>query len=634
MTDRKLIADETEKHDAGKILYGIFFTGNNDEEWAHWLHEYLARRAPGVEEILAAEYEKDSRELPDDLIPRTLIDMFGSEIFEGEMGAEMRDKILDRLFENERYRDIFKIFLGTSNENENVIMQKQIGFKKDKRGEAQKYLSCLKNHRKHSWIPGKRYARSFTKCLRLPDIFAGIPSDPKPGRIEEAVPKADLKPLKNFQINMKKQIIAILAGDNDTKRAIVTLPTGAGKTRIVVEAVVDFLNKSGTDKNILWIAQSQEVCEQAVLCFKQIWEHHGKGEILNIFRAWGDNDLPTSGEHGVIVGGYKKLVSRKNELDNLIIDDALAAVFIDEAHHSIASSYREILSSLRMSTEQAGGFPNDDIIPLIGLTATPERRLSDETRKLRRMYGHKMIYPSQEFQPNHDTGKIFDNKWNDLGFMRRELIDLKYLAEPEFHSINPGYKIHKLTEKETEQMEGGNDRWMMRIATEEERNKNIKDEILKWAKTGKKILYFGTNVSQSNAMARILEKEKIHSACITGDTRYATRKLFVDIFNERNSNKIQVMCNYNVLATGFDSPQIDVVIIARPTTSVVSYQQMIGRGLRGEKFGGKIGNRCDIVTVKDNITKFDNQHVDLGYRKFEEMNKKYDNGGSTTHWNM
>ena len=133
--------------------------------------------------------------------------------------------------------------------------------------------------------------------------------------------------------------------------------------------------------------------------------------------------------------------------------------------------------------------------------------------------------------------------------------------------------------------------------------------------------YFGfiliTNVSQSNALAQILEKEGISSVCITSDTRYAARKLYVDIFNEKDSNKIQVMCNYNVLATGFDSPQIDTVIIARPTTSVVSYQQMIGRGLRGEEFGGKPGNRCDIVTVRDNITKFNDERVDLGYIKYE-----------------
>jgi superfamily II DNA/RNA helicase len=275
-----------------------------------------------------------------------------------------------------------------------------------------------------------------------------------------------------------------------------------------------------------------------------------------------------------------------------------------------------------MSAFTEGTLANDNKVPLIGLTATPERRLDFETEKLHRMYGDKRIYPSEKFQPDSDTGNHFDEQWKDLGFMREKLIELKYLAQPTFHPIEPGKKIHKLKEGETTDMEGGGEQWIERIATDTERNKNIKDKILEWAKKGKKILYFGTNVSQSNSMASILEKEGIRSVCITGDTRYATRKLFVDIFNEQESNEIQVMCNYNVLSTGFDSPQIDTVIIARPTTSVVSYQQMVGRGLRGELFGGKSGNRCDIVTVQDNITKFNDVRIDLGYSQYEEELKR------------
>jgi len=616
MGRRKLTASMDEKQEAGEILSHILFNGKNDEMTGNWLQEYLEERSPGVEKILAAEDGTGSNELPYSALPRTLVDMFGSEIFEGSMGYKLRDEIIDKLFENGEYRKIFTIFLVTSSDEESKIQDMKIKFANNPKGEAQKHVQCLKEHQRHPWKPGGIYATRFVEQLRLNPIFAGIRSDPKLRRIEEAVPKADVKELKNFQENMKKQVIEILAG-SDENRAIVTLPTGAGKTRIVVEAIVEFLNKNGVDRNILWIAQSQEVCEQAVLCFKQIWELNGRGETLNIFRAWGNNDIPTSDEHGIIVGGVQKLVSRYDELHNLTDDNTLSAVFIDEAHHSVADSYVEILKSLGISAFP-GGILENEKVPLIGLTATPERRLDSETKELHRMYGEKRIYPSEKFQPDSDTRNHFGEQWKDLGFMRRKLIELKYLAEPTFHAIEPGKKILKLTQEETKNLEEGGERWIERIATEAERNRNIKNEVLKWANKEKKILYFGTNVSQSNAMARILEKEGISSVCITGDTRYAARKLFVDIFNEQDSNEIQVMCNYSVLATGFDSPQIDTVIIARPTTSVVSYQQMIGRGLRGEEFGGKPGNRCDIITVKDNITKFNDERVDLGYIKYEK----------------
>jgi len=619
--NRKLTASIDEKQEAGKALCRIFFNGKNDDRAGNWLQEHLERRAPGVEKILASEYGSDADELPYEKLPRTLVDMFGSEIFEGTFGNELRDKILEKLFDKGEYRTIFDIFLSTAHTNSSEIEDMKVRFSNDRKGDAKKYVEKLQEHQKHPWFPGGVYARRFVQKLRLADIFAGIHSDPKPGRLEEAVPKAKVPELKNFQKNMKGQIMKILEG-SDENRAIVTLPTGAGKTRIAVEAIVEFLNKNGTERNILWIAQTREVCEQAVLCFKQIWEQRGIGSTLDIFRAWDKNDIPTPDERGIIVSGFQKLISQKDKLHHLSDDGILSAVFIDEAHHSVAKSYGEILKGLGISAFPEGCDANDRV-PLIGITATPERRKSSETNKLWEMYGEKRIYPSDNFEPVSENGKRFGEEWKKLQSMKEKLTELKYLAKAEFTPIDPGKKIHQLDEEETMNMKVGGEHWIERIATEAERNKNIKNEIIKWAKKGKKILYFGTNVSQSNAMARILENENISSVCITGDTRYATRKLYVDTFNEKD-NKIQVMCNYNVLSTGFDSPQIDTVIIARPTTSIVSYQQMIGRGLRGEEFGGKEGNRCDIVTVRDNILTFNDELVELGYSQYQKVLEQID----------
>ena len=86
------------------------------------------------------------------------------------------------------------------------------------------------------------------------------------------------------------------------------------------------------------------------------------------------------------------------------------------------------------------------------------------------------------------------------------------------------------------------------------------------------------------------------------------------IINEFRKNKIQILCNYGVLSTGFDAPKIDVVFISRPTASVVLYSQMIGRGLRGPSIGGT--EECKIVDLIDNITGFGNE--DKVYEYFDE----------------
>lgn len=78
-----------------------------------------------------------------------------------------------------------------------------------------------------------------------------------------------------------------------------------------------------------------------------------------------------------------------------------------------------------------------------------------------------------------------------------------------------------------------------------------------------------------------------------------------------------MLCNYNVLTTGFDAPATRAVIVARPTFSPSLYQQMIGRGLRGPKNGGK--DMCLLVTVRDN---FVNYGEELAFHHFEYLWKR------------
>ena len=63
------------------------------------------------------------------------------------------------------------------------------------------------------------------------------------------------------------------------------------------------------------------------------------------------------------------------------------------------------------------------------------------------------------------------------------------------------------------------------------------------------------------------------------------------------SDDAMVICNYGVLTTGFDAPQISAALIARPTKSLVLYSQMVGRATRGTKAGGNAA--AEIVTVVD-----------------------------------
>jgi DNA repair protein RadD len=90
-----------------------------------------------------------------------------------------------------------------------------------------------------------------------------------------------------------------------------------------------------------------------------------------------------------------------------------------------------------------------------------------------------------------------------------------------------------------------------------------------------------------------------------------TRRQVVESFKYGD---IKVLCNCEVLTTGFDAPKVTHVVMARPTVSQVLYEQMVGRGLRGPRFGGTQG--CIIIDCEDNYRV---ERPVLGYKRFREV---------------
>ena len=96
--------------------------------------------------------------------------------------------------------------------------------------------------------------------------------------------------------------------------------------------------------------------------------------------------------------------------------------------------------------------------------------------------------------------------------------------------------------------------------------------------------------------------KEIKSASIDKNTTATSRRKYIE--NYKNG-EIKVLFNYGVLTHGFDAPNTDIVIIARPTQSPILYSQMIGRGLRGPEVGGN--EECILVDIKDNIEGLPNE---------------------------
>ncbi len=82
-----------------------------------------------------------------------------------------------------------------------------------------------------NWHPGKRWARHFVTVLGFPPVFAGFPGTPGGPDFEDVEPHVPLCLLEDFQENLRQQVCELLVAAPGENRAVLTLPTGAGKTR-------------------------------------------------------------------------------------------------------------------------------------------------------------------------------------------------------------------------------------------------------------------------------------------------------------------------------------------------------------------------------------------------------------------
>lgn len=239
-------------------------------------------------------------------------------------------------------------------------------------------------------------------CLALAGALGLPPSVAEKEHVEplpatEAVePYAPLNPLYDYQHSTGLLIRGMLdgtatEGGRHVKRKLVAVPTGSGKTRMTVEAVINWFNDGKPSENaqqrdskfVLWVAQSHELCEQAFSTFRTVFESRGRrGTTLRLHRFWGPGgELPQMSmedlldEKGVIVATiqslYKIYTGEKAQLARLA--RLTSCVIVDEAHHITADSYSAVLREMGFNWDNRKKEISEMGIVLVGLTATPFR---------------------------------------------------------------------------------------------------------------------------------------------------------------------------------------------------------------------------------------------------------------------
>lgn len=419
------------------------------------------------------------------------------------------------------------------------------------------------------------FCSKFLEAAELPDTFLPVKEEQFIAEEDCFPPATPFKSLKDYQIGVYQQSIELIKILNS--RFIVQMPTGSGKTRTSMEIITDVLSKNPEGSVVFWLAHSEELCEQAVQCFKEVWEHVGNKKV-KVFRVWDKGSLSfTFSESSFMVGGFQKLHSllRKNSLPFDEIKRRIVLLVIDEAHKVLAPTYTEATRALMGEKTK-----------VIGLTATPGRHIDDldQNKLLADFFLNKII-----------TIKTADNK-SVIQYLR----DKKVLSKAAFDPLvtNIRYDLDERQKKHLQTFYDFPEGLLKKIGNDDVRNLEIVKRIdREFIHGNPQMIFFACSIEQSIFICSLLVYLGYKAAHVDGGTEKPMRQKLISDFKK---GEIQIICNYGVLSTGFDAPKTDVVFIARPTRSIVLYSQMIGRGLRGLAIGGT--EKCKIITVRDNIT--------------------------------
>ena len=440
---------------------------------------------------------------------------------------------------------------------------------------------------------GSARAVEFVQSLGFSAEWAGQRGARRAPYLEVDAPFS-LPPLHGYQKFIVAKVRDMLCNGHSThdgRRGMISLPTGSGKTRVAVQAIVEAI-RHGFIGGVLWVADRDELCEQAVEAWQQVWSGVGaEGRRLRISRMWAGQPrpLPASELH-VIVATIQTLnakLSRQPDAYTFLSDFRL--VVFDEAHRSVAPTYTSVMQEIGLTRWQRQEEPF-----LLGLTATPYRgHDAAETARLVRRYGSKR-FDAGAFDTNDSVGVV------------QELQRMRVIARADHMIIEGG--DFSLNPDELSQLEKmPHPAWLPRsmedrIAADAARTEHIVDAYKANVDQSWPTLVFATSVEHAQTVAALLNAGGVSARAVSGSTETAVRRDVVEMFR---AGRVDVLVNYGVFREGFDAPRTRVIIVARPVYSPNLYFQMIGRGLRGSENGGN--DRCLIVSVRDNIDNFNRQ---------------------------
>lgn len=315
---------------------------------------------------------------------------------------------------------------------------------------------------------------------------------------------------------------------HDRHRNLVVAATGTGKT---VVAALDYRRlheaADGAYPSLLFVAHRKEILEQSLRTYREVLADPSFGEL------YVGTARPERWRH--VFASVQSLTSYG--VDS-IPPDAYEIVVIDEFHHAEAKTYRRII---------------DHLVPreLLGLTATPERADGMDVRsffdgrtavelRLWEALGADLLCPFHYFAVADGTD-LRALKWSRGRYDETELSNLLTANDARVHIVL----------------------------------RELRDKVADVG--GMRALGFCVSVAHAEYMAHKFAEAGIPARALSGGTPAVER---AETLADLRARRVNAVFAVDVLNEGLDVPEVDTILMLRPTESATVFLQQLGRGLR------------------------------------------------------
>ncbi len=383
-------------------------------------------------------------------------------------------------------------------------------------------------------------------------------------------------------------------------KALLISSTGTGKTYASAFGIRDALKPEG---KVLFIVHRKRILKQAMNSFQTVFGRSKKMAFL----TGEDKDMNSVGSSDFVFAMIN-MISKKNILTVFQRNEFDVIVF-DEVHHAAASMYQKVLSYFEPKF-------------LLGMTATPDRT---DGENIYEIFDHNIAYEIrlQQALENNLLCPFHYFGITDITIDGTDISDdvIKRASEGDFTLFN--------------------------MLTSDERVEYIIHQTKFYGYSGDRVkgLMFCSTIREAERLSEKLNQKGLRTFALSGSNSEEEREDVIErLVSDDRKDYLDYILTVNIFNEGVDIPEINQVVMLRPTESSIVFVQQLGRGLRKHEskeyvvvidFIGNYNNNFlipialsgDRTRNKDNLRKYmmegTNVIPGISTVHFDEISKKH-----------